>query len=146
MKKIKSYIVVTALMLIYIALVFFCCLHNFSSGPELDLGKYFLGIRLDRYIHFTMFFPYPFVAWLFLNYNNKFNIYRHYTYAIILISGLFFATLAETSQEMLTLYRDTDPFDFVANLTGISVGTLLVHIFNKPIKKISDWGLLNKMP
>ena len=146
MKKIKSYIVVTTLMLIYIALVFFCCLHNFSSGPELDLGKYFLGIRLDRYIHFTMFFPYPFVAWLFLNYTNKFNIYRHYTYAIILISGLFFATLAEASQEMLTLYRDTDPFDFVANLTGISVGTLLVHIFNKPIKKISDWGLLNKMP
>lgn len=146
MKKIKSYIVVTALMLIYIALVFFCCLYNFSSGPDLDLGKYFLGIRLDRYIHFTMFFPYPFVGWLFLNYNSRVNIYKRYTFSIILISGLFFATLAEASQEMLTLYRDTDPFDFVANLVGISVGTLLVYVFNKPIKKISDWGLLNQMP
>jgi len=141
MKKIKSYLVVTALMLIYVALVFFCCLHNFSSGPDLDLGKYFLGIRLDRYIHFTMFFPYPFVAWLFLNYSRMANTFSKYAYPTILISGLFFATLAEASQEMLTLYRDTDPFDFVANLTGISVGTLLVCVFNRPIKKISDWML-----
>lgn len=141
MKKIKSYLVVTALMLIYVALVFFCCLHNFSSGPDLDLGKYFLGIRLDRYIHFTMFFPYPFVAWLFLNYSRMTNTFSKYAYPTILISGLFFATLAEASQEMLTLYRDTDPFDFVANLTGISVGTLLVSVFNRPIKKISDWML-----
>lgn len=139
MKRFKSYIIVTALMLIYIALVFFCCLYNFSSGPELDFGTYFLGIRLDRYIHFTMFFPYPFVAWLFLTYNKRYNIYKSFTYSAILISGLFFASLAEASQELLTQYRDTDPFDFVANLTGISVGTALVYIFNKPIKKISDW-------
>ncbi len=139
MKKLKPYMTVTALMLIYIALVFFCCLYNFSSGPDLDLGTYFLGIRIDRYIHFTMFFPYPFVAWLFLTYNKRCNIYKSFTYSAILISGLFFASLAEASQELLTQYRDTDPFDFVANLTGISAGTLLVYLFNKPIKKISDW-------
>ncbi|MBR5855872.1 MAG: hypothetical protein IKY70_01205 [Bacteroidales bacterium] len=137
MKKPESHIIVTALMIIYIAMVLFCCLYNFSSTPNIDIGKYFLGIRADRYIHFTMFLPYPFVMWLFLTYSKYFNsrnnsnssiIRTKYIFPAILISGLFFATLAEASQELLTQYRDTDPFDFVANITGISVGTLIIYI------------------
>ena len=138
MKLNPSYTAI-ALIIIYISLVFFCCLHHFSGADNLDLGTFFLGIRLDRYIHFVMFFPYPFTAWLFLNYNKKFASWSRYTPSIILLSGFVLATVAEASQELFTSYRDTDPFDLVANYTGISAATLLVYILQKPIKNISNW-------
>lgn len=118
-------------MLFYVALVLFCCLYKFSSTPNMDLGKFFLGIRLDRYAHFIMFFPYPFIAWLLFKYNRAIGIKRKYIFAAILISGLFFASLTEASQELLTSYRDSDPFDFIANITGISTGTLTVYLLTR---------------
>lgn len=132
-----SYIAVTFLLFIYISLVFFCCLYNFSDG-NIDMGKYFLGIRLDRYIHFAMFFPYPFIGWMFLNYNKKVLVYKKYTFAAIILSGIFLASAAEASQELFTTYRDTDPFDLGSNVTGIFAGTLAVYIFQRPLIKICD--------
>ncbi len=137
--KSHSFIIVTTLMLLYVALVFFCCLYNFSGDDTMDLGQYFLGIRLDRYIHFTMFFPYPFVAWLFLNYSKKSIVYKDYTYALIIITGLLLASFAEASQELFTKYRDTDPFDLGANITGILVATLILYILHKPLTALCDY-------
>ena len=51
-------ILIKVLYIIYIMMVLFFCFYSFSSS-DLDLNRYFLGIRLDRYIHFAMFFPYP---------------------------------------------------------------------------------------
>ncbi len=129
-------IIAIFLAVTYISLVFFCCLHRFSGSENLDLGRYFLGIRLDRCAHFAMFLPYPFVAWFFINYDQKIKGWSRYTYSIIFISGLLLATLAEVSQEFLTTYRDADPFDLVANFTAITTGTLAVYALDKPFKKI----------
>ncbi len=129
-------IIAISLIITYISLLFFCCLHHFSGSEKLDLYKHFLGIRLDRYAHFTMFFPYPFISWFLLNYDKKISGWSRYTFSIIFISGLFLATLAEVSQEFLTSYRDTDPFDLVANFVGITAGTILIFILDKPFKKI----------
>lgn len=136
--KIKPYITVSILMICYISLVFFCCLHKFGGSDSIDLGKYFLGIRLDRYIHFTMFFPYPFVAWIFINYTKRQELLKRYTYSLIIISGLVFASAAEASQEVFTTFRDTDPFDLTANITGIFTATLIVYLLRKPIKALCD--------
>ncbi len=138
MKK-HSFIIVTTLMLLYVALVFFCCLYNFSGNDTMDLNQYFLGIRLDRYVHFTMFFPYPFAAWLFLNYNSKTVVYKQYTYSFIILTGLLLASFAEASQELFTEYRDTDPFDLCANITGIFTATFILYILRKPLTALCDY-------
>ncbi len=137
--KLNPRITAITLVIIYISLVFFCCLYRFSGSESLDLGQYFLGIRLDRCIHFTMFLPYPFVGWILINYDKKLNGWKKYTFSILLISGMILATTAEASQEMLTSYRDTDPFDLIANFIGIATGTLLVYILKGFLKRISDW-------
>ncbi|MEG0517428.1 MAG: hypothetical protein RR555_00985 [Bacteroidales bacterium] len=141
MKNSRIYITVTVLFVLYIATVFFFCLYNFSD-TNLDLAEYFLGIRMDRLFHFLMFFPYPFVCWLFFNYNKHIKIYKEYTFAAIILSGIVLAAFAEASQELFTSYRDSDPYDLGANLSGIMVGCLIAYILRKPLKKICNF-LLN---
>lgn len=135
--KTKRY-TVPLLLFCYIASVFFCCLYKFSGTENMDLGKYLLGIRLDRYIHFVMFFPYPFIAWIFMNYTKMRELLRPYTYSLIIISGLILASVAEASQEAFTAYRDTDPFDLTANTAGIFAATFVVYLLRKPLKRICD--------
>ncbi|MDO4735630.1 MAG: hypothetical protein Q4B21_01230 [Bacteroidia bacterium] len=143
MEKRKTYITVTILFITYIALVFFCCLYSFS-GSDLDLAKYFLGIRLDRYVHFTMFFPYPFAAWLFLNYNSLTKTICKYSFPIIIISGLILAAVAESSQSLVTENRQSDYLDYVANATAILTGTAIIAIFKPQIKGIFDFFFAKK--
>ena len=128
--------IVTIALILYIFLVFFCCLYKFSGTDNIDLAQYFLGIRLDRYIHFTMFFPYPFVAWLYIKSSKRGTFYSKYKYSTILLTGLILASVAEASQEMLTSYRDTDPFDLIANFMGISVATIIVYIFRNILSRL----------
>lgn len=143
MEKRKTYITVSILFITYISLVFFCCLYSFS-GTDIDLVKYFLGIRLDRYIHFTMFFPYPFVAWLFLNYNSFTKRLSKHSLALIFISGLILAAIAETLQSLITTNRESDYLDYISNATGILVGTLIIAIFKSKIKAIYDFFFARK--
>lgn len=143
MEKRKTYITVTILFITYIALVFFCCLYSFSDS-DIDLAKYFLGIRLDRYVHFTMFFPYPFSAWLFLNYNTLTKNICKYSIPIIVVSGLVLAAIAEGSQSLITPNRQSDYLDYVANATGILTGTGIIIIFKPQIKAIFDFFFARK--
>jgi hypothetical protein len=143
MEKKKTYITVTILFLTYIALVFFCCLYNFSN-TELDISKYFLGIRLDRYVHFTMFFPYPFSAWLFIHYNGFTKRLCKHQFIIIILSGLIFAAIAEGMQSMITQNRETDYFDYLANSIGILSATTIIAIFQRQIRIISNFFFAKK--
>lgn len=136
--KLNSRTTAATLAIIYVSLVFFCCLYKFSGSDNLDLMQYFMGIRLDRYAHFTMFFPYPFVAWLFLHYEKGTSLLHKYPYPAILVSGFLLALAAEASQELLTAYRDTDPYDLIANFTGVTVGTIMVYALKRPLKKICN--------
>ncbi|MBP3344524.1 MAG: VanZ family protein [Bacteroidales bacterium] len=136
--KLNSRRTAATLAIIYVSLVFFCCLYKFSGSENLDLSRYLFGIRLDRYAHFTMFFPYPFVAWLFLHYEKGTFLLHKYPYLAILVSGFLLALAAEASQELLTAYRDTDPYDLIANFTGVTVGTIMVYAMKRPLKKICN--------
>ncbi|MEG1485286.1 MAG: VanZ family protein [Bacteroidales bacterium] len=138
MDKNKIYITVTALFLLYLLTVLFFCLYNFTNN-NINLAEYFFGIRLDRVFHFLMFLPYPFVCWLFFNYNKYIKIFKEYTFAAIILSGILFASMAEASQELLTTYRDSDPYDLAANITGILIGSLLVYILKGLLSKIFDF-------
>lgn len=129
MNRIK-YHIFTILLVLYIALIFYGCLHNFSD-TELDLSESFLGIPMDKIVHFSMFFIYPFICWSFLrsmtSRNCKvFKITRDYYFAVIILSGILLGTLTEGSQSWLTTYRQGDVQDLGADILGILAGSAVV--------------------
>lgn len=128
-------ILIRLLYLIYILLVLFFCFYKFSSS-SLDLGKSFWGIRLDRYAHLIMFFPYPFISWLTCRYavNNPFL--RRYALALTLVSGLAFAALTEISQDIFFNSRQGDILDFAADAAAIVTASLIVHFAGKHIVRL----------
>lgn len=135
----KKNTVAFGLLTIYIAMVFFCCLYNFSSGTGLDLGRHFLGIRMDRIVHFLMFLPYSFLCWGFIKFSHSKTFFARHIITTVIVSGVIVATIAELSQELLTTYRDSDPWDLVANISAIIVGAILMTILgNRKITKSRD--------
>lgn len=104
-------ILVKTLFIIYILMVMFFCFYRFSS-TDIDLSRYFLGIRLDRYAHFAMFFPYPFIAWLTCRYTSRSQLLRRHAITVTLISGLIFAGMTELFQDWFFPSRQGDVMDF----------------------------------
>lgn len=136
MNRIK-YHIFTILLVLYIALIFYGSLHNFSD-TELDLAESFLGIPMDKIVHFAMFFFYPFVSWSFLRFNDEpdtenkpvnckvFKITRDYYFAVIILTGILLGALTEGSQSWLTTYRQGDVQDLGADILGILTGSAAV--------------------
>ena len=137
MEKRKTYIIVTALFLVYIAAVLCLCLLNLSNKTP-ELPKYFLGIPMDKIAHFLMFFAYPATGWLMLTYNKTLKMRQGFTFPVLLITGLLFAAFTETAQGLFTTYREPDNMDFVADAIGILSCTFLIWAFQKPLKKLFD--------
>lgn len=129
-------LIIKSLYIIYIGLVMFFCFYNFSSG--VDLSKYFLGIRLDKYAHFVLFFPYPFIAWLTCKYSRHLAKYRKYSIWITFISGLLLAVFTEVVQKLLIPGREGDPYDFLADFIAITLGTIIIHFAGPHIIKLLE--------
>ena len=137
MEKRKTYIIVTALFLVYIAAVLCLCLMNFSDNTP-ELPQFFLGIPMDKLVHFLMFFAYPATGWLMLTYNKTLKMRQGFTFPVLLITGLLFAAFTETAQGLFTTYREPDNMDFVADAIGILSCTFFIWAFQKPLKKLFD--------
>lgn len=138
MQKRETHITVVGLFLLYIATVLFLCLFNFSS-TEIELPSYFLGIPLDKIVHFLMFFQYPIVCWLMLVYNKATNIFHTHIFSAILITGLTFAALTEVAQQVLTSYRSPESMDLVADMIGIVAGCTFVFLLRRQLKHLFDY-------
>lgn len=130
-------ILIKTLYIIYLAMVLFFCFYSFKS-PDLDLGKYFLGIRLDRYAHFAMFFPYPFITWLTCRYASGRDTIRKHAIVITLLSGLFFAGLTELFQDWFFTSRQGDILDYAADSISIVTGTVIVALAGHPAVRLLD--------
>ena len=137
MEKRKTYIIVTALFLLYIAAVLCLCLLNLSDKTP-ELPKHFLGIPMDKLAHFLMFFAYPATGWLMLTYNKTIKMRQVFIFPVLLITGLLFAAFTETAQGLFTTYREPDNLDFVADAIGILSSTFLIRILQKPLRKLFD--------
>ena len=137
MEKRKTYIIVTALFLVYIAAVLCLCLLNLSDKTP-ELPKYFLGIPMDKIAHFLMFFAYPATGWLMLTYNKTLKMRQGFIFPALLITGLLFAAFTEAAQGYLTSYREADTMDFAADAIGIFSSTLLIWALQKHLKKLFD--------
>lgn len=109
-----------AVTIIYVAAVLFLCLYDFSD-TGIKLPSHFMGIGVDKYIHFAMFLPFPFLmTGCTGNIKNK-NLRS----LIIFTAGLSFAAITEAGQYLFTELRSCDVLDFVADALAIVVGTLL---------------------
>jgi len=139
----KVRIIISLILITYIAVVFFLTLHQFKQTFDINLAKYFLGMRLDHIVHFIIFLPYPILTWVTLNYAGKKIVIegtnKIKNIFIILISGIAFGTITEVLQKLLTTSRQYDPSDIRADtisiLVGIVIAILLDKWFFKKIKK-----------
>ena len=115
----------------------FFCFYRFSS-TDIDLSRYFLGIRLDRYAHFAMFFPYPFIAWLTCRYTSRSQLLRRHAITVTLISGLIFAGMTELFQDWFFPSRQGDVMDFTADSISVISGCLIVRLAGEHLVKFIE--------
>ena len=108
---------------IYLAAVGVLCFIRPSSLPEMEI-KTFLGLPIDKVLHFLMFLPYPILSGLvFINREQKIPGIT----AIMLIlasTGIGVAYGTEMIQAQ-TEYRSYEIADFYADMTGIAAGVIL---------------------
>lgn len=105
-------------------LLFFCYLLTLlilllmPTDNGIKLNKFFLGFRTDHFIHASLFLPFmPFfrLKAIYKNRSPKFIKY--------FLIGVLFALTFESLQ-LVVPYRSFDPTDILANITGISIGSL----------------------
>ena len=116
------------LFLLYLGALAWLCFGNFSSLPSVSMK--FFGIETDKLVHFGMFFPFPILAFL------AFDKYTETPKSTFLFSGITFlvglvlAYLTEWGQAHLTTWRSGDPWDFVADLSALTLSTLIIIIWD----------------
>lgn len=119
------------LLIIYIASVLFLSLYSFEN-TQVDLPKYFLGIPIDKIIHFIMYLPLPVLIWSVLV-----DFYPSlYNKSTALIISLFASIFISTSTEILqntTEFRQFEYLDLIANYLGVIIGLLSISIIKKLI-------------
>lgn len=136
-------ILVKVLFLLYVGMVLFFCFFNFSM-PDLELPQYFLGIRIDRYFHFIMFLPYPFIGWLTYRYSRHVGQYKEFALSLTFVTGLVFAVFTELAQKYLFDARSGEFQDFIADFFGILVGTVIVKFIGEWMISVTEKLVLDK--
>ena len=103
------------------------CFLKPSSLPEVNI-KTFLGIPLDKVLHFLMFTPFPILSSLvFINKNQKTGI-SLLILSILAAAGACMAYGTELIQSEIG-YRSYEIKDFIADLTGIATGSIIATIY-----------------
>ncbi len=115
------------LLLLYLGAVAYLCFANFDKLP--DFPKTFLGIRLDKIVHFCMFFPFPILG--FLAYDGLTRTPWQALAAMVCIFafGGIFAGITEIVQGSLP-YRVQDISDFGADCLAIGIASVLMFLFD----------------
>ena len=108
---------------IYLAAVGVLCFIRPSSLPEMEI-KTFLGLPIDKVLHFLMFLPYPVLSGLaFINREQKLSAVISIM-LILAITGTGVAYGTEMIQSQIG-YRSYEIADFHADMTGIAAGIIL---------------------
>lgn len=120
-------ILCTIATVLYIGLVAYLCFANFHRLPEVP--KTFLGIPVDKIVHFWMFFPFPILA--YLAYDKLTDTPLKAFAALISIAslGCVFAGITEMVQGSLS-YRSQDITDFGADCLAIGIASILTFIID----------------
>ena len=111
---------------IYVAGVLFLCFGHFDNTPSIPTA--FLGIPTDKIAHFTMFFPFPILAFLaFDQFTESVKSTLLFT-GVTFVIGLLLAFGTEWGQAHLTEYRSGDPMDLLADSLSLLISSILVAV------------------
>ena len=112
----------------YLLVVAWLCFGHFSSTHNVSWS--FLGIPSDKVVHFCMFLPFPFLAYLaFDRYTDKFWSSLLWT-VVSFVAGALVAAGTEIGQARLTTYRTGDKNDFLADILALAVGSVIVFLLD----------------
>lgn len=120
------------LTLVYLGVIAILCFANFGNMPE--VGKDFMGIPLDKIVHFLMFLPFPLLAFWSLRLSRKGVVKTLLVLVAIFIVGALLAWGTEYVQSKLP-YRSMDMTDFRADRIGVACGCIaafFVQLFSRP--------------
>ena len=103
------------------------CFVKPSSLPEMDI-KTFMGIPIDKILHFLMFFPYPILSGaVFIRRDCRLTC-GFIVLGILTATGIGVAYGTEAIQAC-TGYRSYEKSDINADLYGLVAGCLAVAIY-----------------
>lgn len=108
---------------IYLAAVAVVCFIRPSSLPEIDI-KTFLGIPIDKILHFIMFLPYPVLSGMVFISKEQKRPAIISTLLILALTGIGVAYGTEMIQSH-TDYRSYEIADFYADIAGIAAGSII---------------------
>ena len=114
------------ILCIYIAAVAFLCFMKTDSLPSVDM--YFLGIPMDKVVHFMMFAPFPVLAYMTFWPSKAGKGGKLAVLTVIVAVGAGLGKATERIQTMLG-YRTGDPADFLSDMTGILTGALVIAAY-----------------
>ena len=114
------------LLCIYIAAVAVLCFMKTDSLPSVEL--YFLGIPMDKIVHFLMFAPFPILAYMTFWPSKAGKAGKLSILTVIVTVGAGMAKATERIQTMLG-YRMGDPADFMSDMAGILAGALVIAAY-----------------
>ena len=121
------------LFLIYLGIVLWCCFGQFDSLP--DIQSQILGIPTDKVVHFVMFLPFVFLAYMSFSSMPKKRSQAILLALAALAVGAFIAVATEIGQSFTT-YRSSDAWDFVADASGLGLAFIFVLIIILASKRL----------
>lgn len=131
-RTIQTRVLVKGIFIGYVGGVITLCLSSFSN-INITLPTTLFGIGLDKYFHFLMFLPYPMIGWLTYHASRHLGRYPKYALIAAFASGVVFAISTELAQMYLTVGRSGEFADFVADLCGLVVGTIIISTIGKKV-------------
>ena len=113
--------------ILYLIVVADLCFADHSADAK-ALSKWLpneiWGISIDKFIHFLMFLPFPILGFHAF-YSKKY--WRNLVFTMLI--SICFAFAFEFLQSTLTGgIRVSDPADFVANITAITTGSVIMAV------------------
>ena len=115
------------LFILYLAAVVVVCFGHFENLP--DIEKKFLGIPMDKVIHFIMFLPFPILMGLSFHKTSTKSLNTIFFTLGTFVLGCILAGATEIGQSFTT-YRSCDITDFRADSIALAISTLAVFIVN----------------
>lgn len=123
----KTRIIARILLGIYILVLAYLCLGHFDHMP--NISKTFLGLPIDKVVHFCMFLPFPVLA--FLAYDRHTET-PWSAILCILVTFLLGAALAGGTELLqgATTHRSAEWSDFLSDCIALAVSCLGVLIYD----------------
>lgn len=125
MKALKRRHMAILLFAFYLAAVAYLCFLKPGSIPV--LRQFVFGIPTDKVIHFIMFLPYPFLAYISFCPDRK-GVLTHML-ALIAIIAVGAAMSMGVERLQIAAGRNYDIKDFYANIAGMAAGAAITLIF-----------------